>query len=183
MKRIMIDIETLSLDPRALILSIGAVDFTGDKLVSEFYVGVNAYEQDGNRHVSADTALWWIKQAMQNPDAATALLGGKHILLPAALHELAAFCTPAGGDDQEVWFNGPQFDAVVLRSAYDASSIKCPWLYNQERDCRTIFKIAESKGWDSMSVDYTSFTAHNALADAKIQALRLISALKYLGIN
>lgn len=185
MKQIMIDIEGLSLAPRALILSIGAVECCGAAPGEEFYLTLDAYAQP-QRHVSASTALWWIKQALTNPVAATALFSGEHASMKTALDRLAAFCARIRENDAdtlEVWFNGPQYDAVVLESAFADEGIKVPWSYNEVRDCRTIFKLAEEKGWDSAGIDHTKFVEHNALADAKIQALRLRSALTYLGID
>jgi hypothetical protein len=182
MKRVMIDIEGLSLAPNALILSIGAVFFDNEELGQQFYAGIDAYKQP-NRHVSADTALWWIRQATHNPAAAAALFSDEHYTLNQALVSLAAFAAPRHPHELEFWFNGPQYDVVVLDNAYAAAGIKAPWKYDDVRDCRTVFKLAEAMGWDSSRVDTTAFTAHNAMADAYIQALRTISALKFLGID
>lgn len=182
MKKVMIDIESLSLAPNALILSIGAVFFDDKELGAQFYAGIDAYKQS-NRHVSASTALWWIRQAAQNPAAAAALFDGAHYTLSAALTALRDFAMPREPHELEFWFNGPQFDVVVLDNAYAEAGITPPWKYNDVRDCRTVFKLAEAKGWDSSRIDSTAFTAHSALADARLQALRTISAMKFLGID
>ena len=40
-KHIMLDLETMGLDPNAAIISIGAVHFTKDELLEEFYTAVS----------------------------------------------------------------------------------------------------------------------------------------------
>lgn len=180
MKRIMIDIESLSLDPRALILSIGAVDFSAGELGAEFYVDVNAYTQP-NRHISASTALWWIKQSVTNPAAATSVVAGVHKELPDALRLLAQYIEQI--DCGEVWFNGPQFDAVVLSTAFADHGITIPWDYRNVRDLRTLKALAGARGWANVSTFPNGFIPHNALWDARVQAFDAISVMRYMGVE
>lgn len=60
---VMLDFETLSLKPDAVLLSIGACTFdteTGE-VGNEFYLAIDPRTQH-QRHIDADTVLWWLKQ-------------------------------------------------------------------------------------------------------------------------
>ena len=61
---LMIDFETLSLKPNAVILQFAAVAFNPDtqEIVDVFFANVDTRVQPG-RDVSADTVLWWMSQS------------------------------------------------------------------------------------------------------------------------
>lgn len=61
---LMIDFETLSLKPNAVILQFAAVAFNPDtqEIVDVFFANVDTRVQPG-RDVSADTVLWWLDQS------------------------------------------------------------------------------------------------------------------------
>lgn len=138
---VMIDIETLSTRPDALILTIGAVRFRrdGGEILpkDKFYVRVciDSCKRYG-LHVEPDTLEWWSRQneraryeAVENTD---------RVALPTALDRLSKFF----GANDIVWANSPSFDCVILENAYRACGKVAPWKFWNLRDCRTIKDIA-----------------------------------------
>lgn len=149
MHQVMIDIETLSLTPNAVILSIGAVYLDS---ALDFYVEV-AIESQKYRHIEPSTLKWWANQSMPVP------LKGL-VSIKDALELFSAFITGA----DEFWAKGPQFDFAVLEHAFAEYGISNPWKYNQVRDLRTLKGLYPDKIWAPNPSE------HNALADAKYQA-------------
>lgn len=171
MKRISIDIESLSLAHNALVLSIGAVVFdpqTG--LGEEFYVVLNRHEQ-GTRRMSIDTVVWWIAQAAEKPEAA-ALFNETPRDIVVALTMLNNFC---GTEPFEIWARGPQFDIVVLNSLYEDNGLRPPWRHNLVRDQRTLCAYMPLKEFEGVQ--------HNALDDARQQARNVIAAMQQFRIE
>ena len=156
---VMVDLETYDTKPTAVILSIGAVVITAPQLT--FYRELDPTTQVF-RTVSESTKEWWSKQPMPIPI-------GTHSLYAALMefsYWLADFKT-----EVILWCKGTDFDAAILADAYRVLFTPLPWKYNNVRDCRTVFKIAE---WEPKKA------AHNALQDAKDQADDLLGALNRL---
>ena len=170
MKRISIDIESLSLAHNALVLSIGAVVFcpqTG--LGREYYVVLNGKEQS-KRDIDFSTVQWWIRLAQESPVAAD-LFAATPQSVPQALSDLAQFISP----EDEVWARGPQFDIVALESLYREHGMRPPWDYSMVRDQRTYCA-------GQPAVPFVG-TAHNALADAKHQARAIMNVMIATGVE
>ena len=74
---IMLDLETLSTNTNAVILSIGMAAFTIEKgIFDTFYVNLDIDNQITNGgHISADTLIWWMKQT----DDARKIFGEKKV--------------------------------------------------------------------------------------------------------
>ncbi len=166
MKDISLDLETLSTDTHAMILSIGAVKFditTPGKLGEEFYLVLDLKAQD-QRNISADTISWW----MQQDDAARLAVFGPAVHkepVAGALRTFTTFCRGATG----IWGNGATFDNVLLQTLYDDFHMKWPLPYYADRDLRTLLDLAG--GRDNGPKIERAGTHHNALDDAKHQAL------------
>lgn len=158
---VMIDIETFDTAATAVILSIGAVRMDMESLSviqdQTFYVEINPNQL--NRTTSKDTLNWWLSRG-NCPCLGTAVLG-------QTLKDLATWIEP----DTEIWCKGTDFDTQILSNAYKQLDLQVPWKYNAVRDCRTIFKTFHSP------IAYPSNT-HNALEDAKNQAIQLMDILK-----
>ena len=152
----MIDIETLSTEHNAVVLSIGAVKFTEEKVTEDtFYMELNREFQEERlqRHVSESTLDWWATQDNDPPN-------GEH--KPGyVLSNLFKFCN----DCEEFWFRGPTFDAVILEDLAKpyGFSAYIPWKFWQIRDART-FDSLHMPRHDKKKV------SHNALEDAIEQA-------------
>jgi len=162
--RIMLDIETLGLEPGAAVISIGACRFRpGDGVVGEtFYVEIDADSCcDAGLHIDDDTFEWWQKQ-----DSDLAPLNGKTSLTDA-LSRLKHYV----GEADEVWANSPSFDCEMLEVAYDATEMAEPWEYYQERDVRTLRSLP-----NTVEVEMDG-REHHALDDAIHQAREVAATI------
>jgi len=165
----MLDLETFSPSPRAMILSIGAVRFSLDKLElgDEFYhvIDLTSYD-DPTFDFSPNTFYWWMGQgdeAKKIFDADTVKVGIKK-----ALAEFTYFVKNSNSDSSVlIWGNGASFDNVIIRHAYEVCKFPVPWSHKQDvcfRTIRRMFPHTKVEGG----------VAHNALQDAKNQALTMI---------
>jgi len=171
-KDIMIDIETMGTGSNAAILSIGAVifDIPGKSLGDSFYVnvGLGSCLAHGLT-IDQKTKEWWDNQSQEAKDALNIPIP---VLLPEALKRLSEFMK---NGTYRVWGNGASFDNVILRNAYKATGIKCPWEYWYEMCFRTLNNLFQVK--TDIKVDGVK---HNALYDAKVQALRALEIFKVI---
>lgn len=173
MNNIMLDLECLDSNSNAAIVSIGAVKFDTKKqeLGEEFYMEISLSSIKGDLRNGAtqslDTMIWWMQQDKKvievfnkkdNQDTIT-----------AALVEFSNYC----GKDACIWGNGVDYDNVVLRNAYKRYSIPCPFQYRTNRCYRTIKALFGNKAKLERVEPH-----HNALSDAKTQALHLMRMLK-----
>jgi hypothetical protein len=167
---LMIDLETLSTDPRAVVLSVGAVLFDRDKVYSDFYreVEVDSQIRDG-RHVMASTLAWWIDQG-DNAKRVFTDTGDKRPL-GIVLQELNLYVANHAPTIQ-VWANGASFDLPILATAYNDAQLAAPWRFYNERCYRTL------KNMFPTPRRAISGTAHNARDDALAQALHLQEILQ-----
>lgn len=169
----MLDLETLSSESNAVIISIGAVffDMTGVSGTGREYYRVlkTDVQQARGARVSQDTLAWWAKQS----EEARAVFDAPNKLeADDALDEFAEWIGP----NRYVWGNGADFDNVILGNLYKLYGKKAPWSYGGNRCFRTIKNIVtRDKG--SRLPDRTG-THHNALDDAKYQALCCIEFMK-----
>lgn len=180
---VMLDLETMSLNPAAAIIAIGAVKFDplaepgtlldepGVDNAFRINVDLESAMQMGLR-VDAATIEWWMHQS----DAAR-----KGMLLEAKPLEvaLAEFHAWYGTDSLPTWCNGTDFDLVVMKTAYMVGGWgTTPWKYSDARDYRTIRKVFES--WFP-GVQYDPpVLAHDAFYDALAQATHLQKLMRAL---
>lgn len=165
-ERVMVDIETLGLDPGAAILSIGAVRFGPGGLGEEFEINIDLKScQDAGLDIDAGTLKWWLSQ---DGEAQHVLTGGMR--LGKALWRFSEFYRPA----DEIWAYSPSFDCEMLKEAYDAAGMSPPWTYKDERDCRTLAALPIWPDFEQEGVE------HDALDDAKYQARQTAETLRSL---
>lgn len=136
---LMIDIETLGQNSRAVICSIAAIPFnieTGET-GEVFYEKINIEScVRAGLKIESETLLWWSKQ---NSLAYMEMLSGKTDIGQALLG-LSVFIRKYA-KDAEVWGNGSRFDLGILRDAYNAFNCTVPWDYGNERDVRTLLSL------------------------------------------
>ena len=163
LRHAMIDLETMSLETHAAIVSIGVVMFDprygqiGEKL----HLKLDWRNQPG-RHLCGETRQFWKEQIKKNPELKKELNG--KMSLTDALEELAFFLP----SDCKVWGNGPLSDMGWLEHAYKEVAIDIPWRFYNVRDCRTIRCLYESL-LGAFYLPRTGVT-HSAIADAEWQA-------------
>ena len=169
-ERVMIDIETLGLEPGAAILSIGAVKFDASGIGEELHraIDVRSCEEAG-LSVDMETLDWHIVEC-STFDGRTLTDG---VELATALRDFYTWAETA----DEYWANSPKFDATILEEAAEPFGIEMPWEYYELRDVRTIKNVP--------GVEEPSFegTEHHALDDAKHQARLVSQALADIGGN
>lgn len=170
---VMVDLETLGTGNDAVILSIGAVKFTGTEIVDEFHVGVDpATCQQVGLTIDAATVLWWFKDDIGA--AREALLGLERVDIGSAL---AGFAQWFGPDSLPLWGNGATFDNVILRSAYAACHMEYPARFWDDKCYRTVKNLAPMVKLERLG------THHDALDDARSQAKHLQAIVHHLTIK
>lgn len=149
MNEVMIDIETMSIKPNALILTIGAIKFNReDEVVNledmdTFYRRIQYNEENNNNfHICPDTQKWWDNQhydaqyeAFHHPERKP---------LENCLKELLEWF----GNSQYVWANGSVFDIPILEHSFRVCGIEIPWKFWNIRDVRTIMDVGNIKKGD-----------------------------------
>ena len=158
----MIDLETLSTNPNAVILTVGGVKFdplTQMKPYEEIYfrVDVNSQTELG-RDVMQDTVDWWSKQPKEISDEAFS--DDNRIGLQDMIKKINKFSV---GVDV-FWCQGPLFDYAILQDIYKQLGHPVPWQYWQIRDSRTLFSLVPR------DVNEKRQGLHNALEDSIFQA-------------
>lgn len=176
MNHVMIDIETMGTSSEAAIVAIGAVLFDPEtqQLGATYYAKVllaDAVAKGGK--IDADTVLWWLKQ---DDEARKEITGEGRTEIEIALAGLYVFIednTDPGA--LQVWANGASFDLPILTSAFTRLGYKpAPWKFYQERCFRTLKNLRP----DIKSEPLPGNVKHNALDDAKAQALHAIALLR-----
>ena len=182
---IMVDIETESTQPNAIILSIAAVKFNAQTLDTveginqhTFYRNIiRADAASWGLHSDPDTLKWWSEQAPE----ARAALEPNQVPLKGALLEFAHFCTEEPRACR-LWAKDPDFDAVILRSAFRACDLApFPVPFWLTRSVRTIQDLAYPSVHDLPKIRVG--THHNALDDCASQALMVQHCHKQLGLH
>lgn len=180
---VMFDIETLSANPDAPILSIAAVPFNVDSGI------VLPKEQCFHQHVkledelrlgtkpSASTLMWWLEQSVvarlglvigQNSAAHTEDVAlWLHNFLRANVSDLGKM---------RVWGNGANFDITLLEAFFRRAEEELPWKFYNVRCYRTLKNLKpEACLWKPK-------VKHDALEDAYAQALNCISVVRSLPV-
>ena len=178
MTDIMLDLETWGLAPGSHLRSIGAIEFCprARSLGRSFYVNVAAHPTYGLES-DPDTVYWWAQQSVE-----ARLVFAEHPkVLPVALARFSDWFHGLREDPNaiRIWAHGPVFDVVLLTEAYGAAGLPPPWHYRAPRDTRTIFDAAGMNPSTDLPV---VGVYHNALDDARSQALGVIEAYRRLGI-
>lgn len=181
---VMIDLETLGTVPGCIGFSIGAVQFDPamHRLGSTFYAVVNV-DSALDHYLREDEATveWWSKQS---PEARVTLedaRAGNGMTLPDAMNRLNDYFQSLGTKSTiRVWGNGADFDNPILRVMYDAAKVT-PYPGGYGGRCyRTMKNLDELFGptFKFHKLDserHRVGTHHNALDDAKSQAMHLMA--------
>lgn len=172
MRDVMLDLETMGNGPDAAITAIGAVCFdpVGGTVGAEFYRVVDlASSVAAGGVMDPATVLWWLRQG----DAARGEFARPSVWLSKALEDFAEWLSHCG--EVRVWGNGAAFDTVILAGAYKRCGFPVPWSYKNDRCYRTVAALAPQV------TRAEGGTRHNALEDARGQAVHLIECLRVLG--
>jgi hypothetical protein len=170
----MVDLETFGSTPGSVVVSIGAVGFdpVGGQLGEGFYALIDpASCAAAGLTLDPATVSWWLRQS----DAArSALTGGGDVSLRCALEAFAGWWRRHGFTC--FWGHGANFDEPLLGAAYRACGLRTPWKYSASRCTRTLFDLA------GVQPDRAEGVHHNALDDARAQAIAAMAAFHKLGL-
>ena len=167
---IMVDLETLGVSTRSVILTIGAVKFDpmGVGITSQHYQRVNADSCKAvGMEIDAATIEWWRKQS---PEAQAEAFFGEN---RADIRQVLSNFSVWAGSFDAIWSHGATFDIPLLAEAYAKIGQRTPWKYTIARDTRTLFDLAQ------VNIQKAG-VAHNALQDAANQAAAVQAAYKKL---
>jgi len=169
-KHLMVDLETMAVTPRTVILTLGAVTFDpfSNEIFDELYFRINIDDQDVlQRDIDPNTLDWW---ATQDPAIMEeAFSPDNRVPLADAIeqfHKFAWGCNKA-------WSHGSVFDLIILEDVYRQLGRTAPWQFWECRDTRTLFDLADP--------EMPKGELHNALADAKRQAVGVQNVYRKLG--
>ncbi len=171
----MIDLETLSTNPDATILTVGGVKFSPHNSVEPsqgmyFRVDVDSQTSMG-REVMPETLDWWATQPKEISDEA---LGDENRI---SLEEMVKTINKWSVGVDVFWCQGPLFDYAILQNLYKQLGHPCPWQYWQIRDSRTLFSLVPR------DLNEKRTGLHNALEDCYFQARKVQKVYKQLGIR
>jgi len=173
----MIDLETLSVTPDSVILTLAAVKFNPHNnigIVENLYHKLNVDEQIANgREINEDTLAWWGSQPQEVQD--DAMSEDDRISVQDSLTKLTKFLVGVN----DIWCQGPVFDIVILENIYRSYKMHFPWSYWQIRDSRTLFKFLDYDPRAELR-EINGKAHHNALDDAIIQACAVQKCYKLL---
>jgi exodeoxyribonuclease VIII len=172
--QVMVDLETMSTNSNAAIVSIGAVKFDpygkiGELDENQFFCTIDLTSCiDAGMHVSGQTIKWWLEQ---EKEAQKSLNNDPHWPIEKALGE---FWVWFGGVSLPTWGNGADFDCVVLHNAYERLHGSSPCKYHDRRCFRTMKALFPN-------VEYARpVLAHHALSDATAQAVHLQKLFNFI---
>ena len=171
----MIDLETLSTNPDATILTVGGVKFdpyTNAEPSQGMYFRVDVDSQTKmGRDVMQETMDWWAQQPKEISEEA--LGDNDRINLDDMIKKINKFSV---GVDV-FWCQGPLFDYAILQNLYAQMGQPCPWNYWAIRDSRTLFNLVPRDPNEKRT------GLHNALEDCYFQAKKVQQVYKQLGIK
>lgn len=182
LSHMVIDIETLGLGLRPVIVAIGAVALDEHyEVIGRFYRAIRGDDQPG-RDMDFDTVKWWVTK--NSPEAQQAVFNDHATSLRQAVIAFNAWVTHHIGADPHVqfWGKGPEFDNVIWREAIatnypggNPEILHKVWTYRNNQSLRTVERLVKSLGI-TVEVPDTGI-AHHALHDAEWEAKYLRQAM------
>lgn len=173
---VLVDLETLSTQHNAAIMSIGAVRFDNNKVHEVFYVNIDPLTCIQKGAVAEQRTMdWWKTQPESVQNALT--------VNPKSLDEAISMFEVwfRKVDNSYIWGNGPTFDCSILEDSFKLCNKRSPWPYNKERCVRTITQFDRN---NSLAQERNpKHPKHHALYDALYEALHVVAIIKQLGVK
>ena len=185
----MLDLETMSVRPHAVILVIGAIKFKRNEKYREkideknldnldtFYrrITISSCLEVG-LHQDDETIKWWNTQ--NNEVKHEAIINPDRVSLQEALNDFSSWLGKGSSKRICIWGNGSDFDISILGEAYKRCDIAIPWKYWLVRDLRTLLDIGKIK-----MCDLPQTNLHNALYDCYRQIIGFQRAMINLKLH
>ncbi len=171
---IMIDLETLGINPDCPVISIGAAAFNETGIKETFEVNLDTTHQIDimSRKVTADTIKWWMSQE----DAAKKVFKEATVHPEVGLKALVDWITAIKKKYKvkriHPWGNGSTFDISIMENLLSQYNVKIPWEFYNIMDFRTFKRFV----YDGKDMSFQG-VKHNALEDAKHQANIVIEGM------
>lgn len=181
LSHVVIDIETLGLGLRPVIIAIGAVALDEHyEVIGRFYRAIRGDDQPG-RTLDYDTVQWWALKT--SPAAREAVFHADAYALRRAVVNFVDWVMPdpdlMSCANVQFWGKGPEFDNVIWRDAiacYDDSDfLSKVWTYRNNQSLRTVELMVKSLGLTIVAPD--TGIEHHALCDAEWEAAYLRQAM------
>lgn len=175
MKRIMIDLETLSTFPNAAVIAI-ALAMWDDKAPKEIRARAWFIDPDFSiGHSNPETRDWWNEQ---DPQVRKRVFGGNETPRDV-FQSVNLFVNGFVSSDEEVrvYADPATFDFPILQSQYQALGLPFPWSWRNQRCLRTMKKeLADNTGIEIEEV--ASAIPHDPMPDALAQVQELQTILQ-----
>ena len=169
MNHFMLDIETLSTKPNAVVTSVGIVEFNHTGVVERFekHLPIGPQIKKG-RDISDGTLMFWLQQS---EEARQQLVTGQNDLtkkdsVKQGLVEVMEFI---GNNPAGLWGNGAAFDNVILTDLITNFGGQTLWGFWVDRCYRTVKQFHPNTPLKRIG------TYHRAVDDAESQAWHLIA--------
>jgi hypothetical protein len=133
---LVLDIETLSRQPDAVVISIGVLAFHRNSFepFDEIEILPGIYDQiAAGRHICPQTIAFHKRHNTLPPFSGTTTP-------EQAVAQLTEFI--ASHHPQHVWIQGPDFDRPILQNLCAQVQRELPWEYWRTRDARTVWDLA-----------------------------------------
>lgn len=180
---IVLDIETLGIDPGCEIRSIGACAFHDGRIDPLTFYRLTHNDVYFNGHVDPATLNWW------RTEPVISKLARRHCLqlvnraditrglndFVQWIKEVSLFHHPHASNTI-FWGNGPDFDQSCLAVAMKACGVEIPWNYDENRDHRTLMDAVGGVSLRRRTV------RHHAMHDAVHEARKIMLAIRALTI-
>jgi hypothetical protein len=186
----MIDLETLSTSPDAVILTLGAITFNQEEslpetLTDEFLNSDRIFYRkiiiqscvDAGLNIDKETQMWWSKQDSNVRFESLEDETGRIELLQA-LEEFSIWISKNSIESSKIWANSPSFDCVILKEAYKKFNLQVPWKFWLERDVRTIMDLGGITPYG-----HKTHNKHNAVYDCYYQICNVHKSFNKLGLQ
>lgn len=173
MNHIMIDLETLGLQPNAVITQISAIAFDIQPLIIGHsfnkHINIQSHLDDG-AVIDGESLLWTVK----NNSSSILVDADNQQSIRNSLKDLKIFIEM--NNPSYIWAKSPQFDCIKLEWWYNKYGANPPWTYDMLRDVRTL-QWAIGKDFTKLYDEYKE-KEHNALIDCEYQIKVLDECMK-----
>lgn len=145
-KHLMLDLETLGLHTRSVVLEIGAVAFDPyGPLLGEFDERGTFYKPIDidsclklGLEIDGKTLLWWMGLDEENRQRQ---VNASRITIGYAAEALRKYCEEH--TVTSVWSHGSGFDCALMESIYHMLHKAVPWDFRKVKDTRTLFGVTD----------------------------------------
>lgn len=195
-RRVMLDLETWGNVPGSIVVAVGAAAFeAGRGIVDTFYRRIDPVSsQELGLTMDAATVLWWLNQSEEARKASHQGACDRVEDVATAFASFVQGPSGSGNPEFELWGNGADYDCILwehvfrrLQRTYRVPSLKrgelvvevnpVPWSRFAHRCYRTLKSLRPEIRLQRQG------TYHNALDDARSQALHLLEIEAALGLG